>query len=45
LELYTELIKEFPNDPIGEMYIERCKDYLKTPPPADWDGVTHMKTK
>ena len=45
LELYTELIKAFPNDPIGEMYIERCKDFLKTPPPAYWDGVTHMKTK
>ncbi len=45
LELYTELAKAFPDDPIGEMYIERCKEYLVTPPPADWDGVTHMKSK
>jgi class 3 adenylate cyclase/uncharacterized protein YeeX (DUF496 family) len=45
LELYIEITKAFPNDPIGEMYVERCKEYLITPPPADWDGVTHMKTK
>ena len=45
LELYSELAKAFPKDPIGEMYVERCKEYLKTPPPAEWDGVTHMESK
>jgi len=27
------------------MYIKRCKEFLETPPPADWDGVYIMKTK
>ncbi len=45
LELYSELAKAFPEDPIGEMYVERCKEYLKNPPPAEWDGVTHMESK
>ena len=26
-------------------YIERCKQYIKTPPPEDWDGVWTMKEK
>ena len=42
---YSELLKAFPNDAVAQMYIERCDEYLKNPPSADWDGVTHMKTK
>jgi adenylate cyclase len=25
--------------------IKRCKDFIKNPPPKDWDGVWEMKTK
>lgn len=32
-------------EPVSELYIERCQDYLETPPPEDWDGVYVMKTK
>lgn len=27
------------------MYIKRCKEFIQTPPPSDWDGVYVMKTK
>lgn len=27
------------------MYIERCENFIKNPPPADWDGVYTMTTK
>ncbi|MFO1525132.1 MAG: adenylate/guanylate cyclase domain-containing protein [Turneriella sp.] len=45
LKHYTELRKKDPDSPLGEMFIERCRDYIKKPPAANWDGVTHMKTK
>jgi adenylate cyclase len=27
------------------MMIERCEDYIKNPPPADWDGVYRATSK
>lgn len=33
------------NDPVSEVYIERCDEYLAEPPPENWDGVYVMKTK
>jgi adenylate cyclase len=34
-----------PEDAPANLYIERCKSYQHTPPPADWDGVYIMTTK
>lgn len=45
LELYTQLDKASKEDPLAEMFIERCKAYIKKAPPKDWDGVYVMKTK
>lgn len=28
-----------------DTYMDRCLEYIKTPPPPDWDGVTTMKEK
>lgn len=44
-KIYTELAKLDPKNPLGEIFIERCKDYMKNKPAANWDGVTHMKSK
>lgn len=33
------------DDGPSSIYIERCKEYLKNPPPENWDGVFIMKTK
>lgn len=27
------------------IYADRCRDYLKNPPPKDWDGSVHMTQK
>jgi adenylate cyclase len=36
---YFVYAREFlENDPILPIYLNRCKNYVKTPPPADWDG-------
>ena len=34
-----------PADRPAQMLAERCAAYEKTPPPADWQGVTAMSTK
>jgi len=44
-KLYAELAKLDPKNPLGEIFVERCKDYMKNKPAANWDGVTHMKSK
>ena len=38
LDIFTGLLGEH-NDPVAKLYAERCREYLQTPPPPDWDGV------
>ncbi len=33
------------NDGPSKTYLLRCRDYLKSPPPVDWDGVFSMTSK
>lgn len=32
-------------DETSQMMIDRCEEYMKNPPPAEWDGVEHLKSK
>ena len=34
-----------PRDGPSRVYLERAKEYLVAPPPADWDGVYELKSK
>jgi adenylate cyclase len=34
-----------PEDGPSLLYVERCEAFLVEPPPEDWDGVFHLKTK
>jgi hypothetical protein len=34
-----------PGDPPSRLYIQRCKTFMVTLPPPDWDGVYTMETK
>lgn len=45
LALYEQLVEAFPNDGIGPMFVQRCREYLIDPPGVDWVGVTRMTTK
>jgi len=40
-----ETTHKFSDDHASTILIERCKEFLKYPPPKDWDGVWKMKTK
>ena len=42
---FEQALAAHPDDPVSTLYIERCDDYLTSPPPLDWDGVFVMKTK
>eukprot|EP00438_Fugacium_kawagutii_P018569 Skav207307 [mRNA] locus=scaffold533:228647:230187:+ [translate_table: standard] len=39
------------DDETSQMMIDRCEassagqEYMKNPPPAEWDGVEHLKSK
>ncbi len=42
---FCQVMEVFPKDGPSETYSGRCYDFLKNPPPADWDGVFVMTTK
>ncbi len=39
--LEAQLTRDFDDGPMIAL-LERCRKYEKTPPPADWDGVTNL---
>jgi adenylate cyclase len=45
LTCFSKALDINPKDEVSKVYVERCQDYLTTPPPAEWDGVFVMKTK
>lgn len=45
IEEFQEAIRLKPQDGPSLLYIERCENFLKNPPPPDWDGVYTMTTK
>jgi adenylate cyclase len=45
LEIFKKALEASQNDPVSELYVERCEEFLSSAPPEDWDGVFIMKTK
>ncbi len=45
IERFTNALSFDPDDAPSQLYIERCEDYLREPPPAGWDGVFTMTSK
>ena len=45
LSFFQQALETQPDDGPSQMYVERCNEYIKSPPPEDWDGVYVMKTK
>lgn len=42
---FTDASKVDQDDGPSQLYITRCKGYIKSPPPEGWDGVYEMTTK
>jgi len=45
LKYFRAAIKFEPDDGPTKLYIGRCVELAKNPPPSDWDGVFTMTTK
>jgi class 3 adenylate cyclase len=44
-ELFVRSLEYLPADFLCGMYVQRCDDYLKNPPPADWTGIDIKTSK
>ncbi|MBN2535852.1 MAG: tetratricopeptide repeat protein [Spirochaetales bacterium] len=42
---FARALKLDPEDGPSKVYFARCKEYIKNPPPEDWDGVWIMTKK
>jgi len=42
---FQEALRWAPHDGPSTLYLERCKQLMDEPPPADWDGVFVMTHK
>jgi|YNPMSStandDraft_2_1061718.scaffolds.fasta_scaffold00006_64 tetratricopeptide (TPR) repeat protein len=44
-ELFKKVLEINPDDYVSEIHLARCLEYIKNPPPDDWDGVFKLTTK
>jgi tetratricopeptide (TPR) repeat protein len=44
-QAFLRALKIDPNDGPSKIYWQRCKEFIESPPPEDWDGVYTMTTK
>jgi adenylate cyclase len=44
-EVFEKVMEISPNDQPSRIFVERCKNLIKAPPPANWDGVFRLKEK
>jgi len=44
-ELFRSCLNFWPGDAVASIYLERCADFVNTPPPADWNRVHVMTHK
>jgi len=42
---FAAVKKLLPNDYLADLYLRRCREYIKSPPPVDWNGVAIMTSK
>ena len=43
--MFNTVLKSNEKDYASKMYIERCEEFKKNPPPKEWDGVYVMTSK
>jgi len=45
VEGFKEALSLIPEDPPSKLFLERCEQYIKTPPEDAWDGVYNLTSK
>jgi adenylate cyclase len=44
-QYFRQVNKLIPGDVVSAMYFDRCRSYLKSPPPAEWKGIHDLGEK
>lgn len=44
-ELRDFVLTRWPDDYLAKIYADRCEEFIKNPPPADWNFVQKMESK
>ncbi|MGH7885353.1 MAG: adenylate/guanylate cyclase domain-containing protein, partial [Thermodesulfobacteriota bacterium] len=44
-EKFERILEENEHDGPSELYIDRCNEYIQSPPPSDWDLVYTATSK
>jgi class 3 adenylate cyclase len=42
---YKQILQIFPNDGPSRLYLNRCIQFQKNPPPPDWEGIFRLTAK
>lgn len=42
---FAAILRDFPGDTPSKIYLERCREFMETPPATDWDGVYNRLDK
>jgi len=45
LALFRECLKIYPEDVVSRIYVDRCQQYMVTPPADDWYGIWRLQEK
>jgi adenylate cyclase len=45
LGAFSALVERHPEDGPSAVYLERCREYVIAPPPAEWDGAHQLASK
>jgi len=45
VEYFNKVLEKIPDDYISAMYVERCRNFMKNPPPEGWDGTLDLHSK
>jgi len=41
----AEMFRALESDPVARIYLARCDEFLRLPPPESWDAVADLKSK
>ncbi len=45
LSMFQECLSQYQNDKVAQIYIDRCRYYLKVGWDEEWDGVERLESK
>jgi adenylate cyclase len=45
MRCFQQALEAVPEDVPSKVFVERCREFMQTPPPAPWDGVYRLTSK